>query len=365
VSNHFDGAPIVSVIVPAFNAEDTLAETLRSAAESTCENIEIIVVDDGSTDGTGEIAAAFAAADERFRVYRQVNGGLSAALNAGFSQARGQFVARLDSDDLWHPSKLTKQVDLAVACPELAFIFTFARYIDQQSCVIRDGPAQRFPRRSLCRGIYESIVAGGSSALMKRSSVEKIGALDETFKTYEDLLLQLALGAAHPVGFVPEYLVGYRVRTGSLSDDIDNMLRSWRAVRNRLKSEFPRVPQPVYAWAHGSRCAMFAEGYAWRGRYSRAATLLAEALWYDPIWTLEFLRYRLARRAIRGFSKPEPLLKKLHFLDYDPARPVIVGPIEQTPNGRFARFKESRSQILAELDNTLANDQPDSDKTPL
>ena len=350
-------SPLISVVVPAYNAQDTLRDTLRSAAAGIYRNIEIIVVDDGSTDRTFSIAEELAGRDQRIRILQRDNGGLSAALNDGFAAAQGDYIARLDADDLWHPAKLERQVETAVRNPELAFIYTFARYIDKTGRVIHDAPAQRFPRWALCRGIYESVIGGGSSAMMKRSAVEKAGRLDESFRSWEDLLLQLAISSRHPIGFVPERLLGYRVRPGSLSKDIDAMDRSWRAVRMRLREQFPKVPGFVHAWAHGTRCAMFAEGYAWKRRYVRSAAWLLEAFRHDPGWTSEFLLYRLKRLVKKAFSAPEPPFEAPRFLDCDPSKPLLADPLEHSRTGtRFARFEQARLRTLADLDERLARE---------
>ncbi len=345
-------------MVPAFNAQDTLRDTLKSAVASTYRSIEIIVVDDGSTDGTLSVAEELAAGDSRIRITRQENGGLSAALNSGFAIAEGDYVARLDADDLWHPSKLEAQVNFAADNPEIAFIYAFARYIDDGSRVIRDGPTQMFPRWALCRGIYESVVGGGSSALMKRSAVEEAGGCDKSFKSWEDLLLQVAISARHPVGFVPQYLVGYRLREGSLTSDIGSMLSGWRAARARLQSEYQNVPSFIHAWAHGTRCAMFAEGYAWRGDYRRSAVTLLEALRQDPAWTSRFLGFRLARRARGAVSQRSQRVAGPDFLDCDPSRPLVPGPLEQLRGEtRFERFEQARLRTIAELDERLSRDR--------
>jgi glycosyltransferase involved in cell wall biosynthesis len=107
--------PLVSVIVAAYNAEATLAETLRSALAQSYRPVEIILVDDGSTDRTAEIASSFA----EVILIRQANAGVAAARNAGIRASRGEWLAPLDADDLWHPAKLERQVAAALAAPEL------------------------------------------------------------------------------------------------------------------------------------------------------------------------------------------------------------------------------------------------------
>ena len=331
-----------------------MRDTVRSAAGGSYSNIEIIIVDDGSTDATASVAEELAGGDPRITLVRRENGGLSAALNSGFSVAKGDYIARLDADDLWHPSKLAKQVAFALDHPDAAFIYTFARYIDERDRVLHDGPRQEFPPHALCRGIYESIVGGGSSALLKRSAVEQAGGCDESLRSWEDMLLQLAISARHPIGFVPEYLVGYRTRPGSLSKDIDAMVRGWRTVRARLQAQFPHVPAFVHAWAHGTRCAMFAEGYAWRRQPVRSGALLAEAMRHDPTRLFEFLRMRIARRRTKA-RMPAQQSPPITFLDCDPAQVTRLDAFEHYPAYlRFFRFEQRRRQRLRELDERLA-----------
>jgi glycosyltransferase involved in cell wall biosynthesis len=339
--------PLVSVIVPAFNAASTLREAAESALAGSYGNIEITIVDDGSTDPTARIAADLAAHDTRVSLHRRDNGGVSAALNSALALAQGEYVARLDADDLWHPSKLERQVETAHRNPDAALIYTWVRYIDGDSRVHRDGPPQRFPSRALCRGIYESLVGGNSSALMRREVVQELGGYDETLSSWEDLLLQLRISADHAIDHVPEYLVGYRVRPGSLSARPDNMLASWRKARERIDQLFPQVPKFVRDWAHGKRCAELAEGFAWKGEYRRSAGLLAEALRHDPRWTSQWVAFRSRRFVTRRTSKRGEMPPGARFLDCDPRKEVL--PSEKL----LTRLEESRIATLTKLDEDL------------
>ena len=347
--------PLVSVLVPAFNAARTLRETLQSVLASTYSNLEVVVVDDGSVDGTAALVQALAGADPRVRLVQRANGGLSAALNTGFRGTSGDYIARLDADDLWHPSKLQKQMELAVREPELAFIYTWARYIDDQGRLRHDGPAQQFPPHALCRGMYESLVGGGSSALIKRSAIVEAGGWNEKLQSWMDLFLQLNINAKHPIGFVPEYLIGYRVSPGSLSSDPARMMRIWREVQQELKLRFPYVPRYVHRWAHARRCMMFAEGLAWRGRWEQSASLLLAAAGHDPRWTFEFLAFRNARRLKRRRFRTDDLGHPHHFLDCPPAEPLRRGPAEEEREGHsLHQLEAKRLEQLDALDRALA-----------
>lgn len=347
--------PLVSVIIPAFNAAPTLAEAVRSVLDGNYRNIEVLIIDDGSTDETAQIAATLVRCDPRVGLHRRPNGGLSAALNSGFALTRGDYVARLDADDLWHPSKLSKQMVLAGDAPDAAFIYTFVRYIDADGRVAHDAPRQHFPTDALCRGLYESLVGGGSSAVMKRSAVAAAGGCDESLTSWEDLLLQLKISARFPVAFVPEYLVGYRIRPGSLTANPANMLRNWRLARQRIGAEFPAIPQLVHAWAHGKRCAHFAEAFAWRGERRRSAALLLEAIRHDPLWTTHWLAYRAERHLRRRFSPREEAGFGPSFLRCDPSEQVHLSDYDLGREGQaLRRLDRKRERLLAAWDLSLA-----------
>jgi glycosyltransferase involved in cell wall biosynthesis len=346
--------PLVSVLIPAFNAEATLGEAVASVLGGSYGNLEVVIINDGSADATAEVAEQFVRADRRVKLLHRPNGGLAAALNSGFQLAKGDYVARLDADDLWHPSKLTRQIELAGQAPDAAFIYTFVRYVDAEGLVLRDAPRQRFPPQALCRSIFESLIGGGSSALMKCAAIEQAGGFQEPFRNWEDLLLQLRISARHPIACVPQYLVGYRVRPGSLSADPRKMLAGWRRARRLILEMFPQVPGYVHAWAHGKRCAELAEAFAWRGKYGTAAALLAEALRYDPSWTMRFLAYRAGRTLTRRLSRPPEPKPGPRFLDSRPDDQVRMSAFDSGREGAALReLERKRAEQLAELDARL------------
>ena len=116
--------PLVSVIVPAYNVEPFLAETLASVQWQTYREFEVIIVDDGSTDRTSEIVQQFVEKDARFILLRQPNANMAAARNAALKQARGEWVAFLDADDAWLSEKLAAQLDLLEQAPRANLLFT-------------------------------------------------------------------------------------------------------------------------------------------------------------------------------------------------------------------------------------------------
>ena len=339
---------LVSVIIPAFNAETTLAETGHSALSSTYPDIEVIIVDDGSTDRTPAIAAHLAK-DSRVRVLTQANRGLPAALNAAVSAARGEFIARLDADDLWHRTKLAKQAKLALGPGSPDFIYSFYRYVDDRGLVDFDGPPQRFPPRALRRSIYEPLSATGSSLFMRKRALEELGGFDETYPNSEDLLFQVKAASRHRFDFVPEYLVGYRRHLGSMSRDAAAMRDVWFELSSRLRRDFPQVPAAVHNWVHARRCMSMAEGFARNRQFGEAARLFGASLGSDALWTLAFAAHRTGRLARRNRHHVEGA--GLPFMQYDPEEPLHpLSSLYGTEGMLMGHLHKQRVRHLAALD---------------
>lgn len=343
--------PLVSILVPTYNAEATLAESLQSALASSYENLEIVLVDDGSTDATVAVADTLAREDQRICVFRQPHRGVSATLNFGLSQVRGEFVARLDADDLWHRTKLEKQVELLTTDPALALVYTFVRYVDESGHVVRDAAPQKMQGAALCQCLYEGIVGGGSSVVFRRSVLD-INAYVEQLSIWEDLLLHLKVAAAGSVTFIPEYLTAYRLRRDSSSADLELSLKNWRLAARRIATDFPQIPAFVHRWSHSRRLLDLAEGFALDRRYGIAAALLAECFASDPTRTSAFLAYRLHRR----FSGNRSLLQRSGplFANADVTTNYSLSPFDTRLEGhRLRALDESRYRLLQSIDRDL------------
>jgi len=300
-----DALPLVSAIVPAFNAAGTLAETLRSVAAQTYGKLEIVIVDDGSSDATAELAAAFCADEPRARVISQPNRGLAAARNAGIAAARGAYVAPVDADDLWHPDKIAAQVAAAARHGErLGFVYCWSRLIDARSDCLGQQPGLTAEGDVRERLIFRNFVANGSALLFRRDVALAVGGYDERLREgCEDIRFQIALAQRHIVAAVPRFLVGYRMRPGSLARDYRAMYRSWRRVLELLEGEDWRVPPRVLRWNLAAREATIAEAAAWHGRPAEGAAFALRALRRDPLRTTLHFAGRFAQLAHRRLTR--------------------------------------------------------------
>lgn len=323
--------PLVSVIVPAWNAQATLDSTLRSIAAQTYRNLEIIIVDDGASDRTATIAEAFCAAEPRARLIRQANRGVAAARNRAIAESAGEWVAPIDADDLWHPTKIEKQVAAARAAPRPpGFVYCWRRLIDDDDRILVSAPRIAMEGAAFSRLAYLNAVGCGSALLASRAAVMEVGGYDERLRSQhaqgcEDMLLQLLIARRHPIALVPEHLVGWRSHDRNMSSDLEQMARSTALVFDRLAGAGATVPPRVVRWVCARDCFDIAQQRSLEGDWRSALSSLARAVRLDPAGSGLLLAYRAARSAMRrvGRRGPPPLRR---FQDVDPAEVMAADP---------------------------------------
>jgi len=258
-----DTHPLVSVIVPAYDAATFLAETLRSIQTQTYSHLEVIVVDDGSGDGTYDIAASFARSDSRFRVVRhQRNAGLSAARNTGVLHATGTWIAFQDADDVWLPEKTARQIELTLLDPEANFLFTECAYWDGS----RRLKNYYGKRDSTIEGnVHHLLLADNvflvNTVMIRRDALDKAGEFDPALRSVEDwdLWLRVAENGIRARG-VWEPLVLYRQWSGNMSNNRIIMLEYTllvidKALARPQKAEARRALESTRA-RHGEDLAL-------------------------------------------------------------------------------------------------------------
>ena len=217
------------------------------------------------------------------------------------ARAAGDYVAPLDADDLWHPQKIAKQVEAALAAPEPpGFVYCWSRDIDEQGLVWRDGERYAIEGAAFQQLVYVNFVGNGSALLLSRAAALAVGGYDARLRSArlegcEDILLQLQVARRHPVALVPEYLVGYRRRDGAMSGDPRHMYESWKAAARIVRSAGP-MPGDVMRQNRARRCLDLAEALAWRGDVAGCIKRLVAACWLDPVRSTLFLAGRLGRR---------------------------------------------------------------------
>jgi GT2 family glycosyltransferase len=177
--------PQVTVIIPTFNRARYLAEAVQSVLDQTFSDYELIVVDDGSTDGTSAVLAGFE--DPRLRVLSQENRGISAAMNAGLRAARGEYIARLDSDDVWFSDLLTRETSILDSHPDIGVVYSKAQAMSANGRSREHylGLPLRYPYDTLLSLLWGDCTCN-ITTLARRSCFAAAGPYDETFRTHED-----------------------------------------------------------------------------------------------------------------------------------------------------------------------------------
>jgi glycosyltransferase involved in cell wall biosynthesis len=373
--DHKASSPSVSVIIPAFNAERTLAETLESALAQTFEKIEIIVIDDGSTDGTREIAQSFAARDPRVRVIVQENGGVADARNAGIRAARAPLVSPLDADDVWHPCFLEKvHAALTAGGEDTLFAFAYSREMDERGIVLASMALKPLQGYAFNRFMIKNFVGNGSGMLFRRAAALAVGGyerrLQHEFNAVgcEDWLLQMRLAARGNVAAVCEYLVGYRKLPGTMSADQVRMYRSRTHAYQILFDEMRCWDTLGARWALGRTLAVRFVLELEAGHFGVALMTLPRALALDGwgslavFWRETKTRVRMVLRiAARPVALPlavrEPRSQRV-FAEYEP----LEGSRRPQPGLELRRIERMAEEDRKEIERKtrIAKDQSET-----
>jgi glycosyltransferase involved in cell wall biosynthesis len=267
-------APTVSVVIPAYNVAWCVRKAIDSVLAQDWRDLEIIVVDDGSTDDTATVLAGYG---DAIRVVAQPNGGMSNARNAGIRAARGEFIAFLDADDWWLPTKLSRQVRLMRDQPEVGFCSCAARveHMDGSLANLWGCPG---PQASMLAYLFQggaSVPGSCSAVLARRELVIAAGAFDESLRGAEDPDLWIRLAAITNYACLDEPLVVILRRPGSVSRNLEAMRESTIRMMQKNRHLLPARLQGSYwrscvAGIHGD--------YAkWRCREGQRLAALVEA----------------------------------------------------------------------------------------
>ncbi len=244
---------LVSVIVPTYNVEQYIAKTIKSILAQTYTNFELLVINDESPDRSVEICQQFK--DPRIKIISQKNRGLAGARNTGIRHAKGDYLAFLDSDDLWLPEKLEKHVKHLESSPTVGISFSRSAFIDvndkelgiYQMPKLKDITAEHL----LCR----NPIGNGSAPVIRRETLDEIkfednihGEIedfyfDDRFRQSEDIecWIRIAIQTKWQIEGIPEALTLYRVNTEGLSANIFKQLASWEKVIDKTRQYAPEL----------------------------------------------------------------------------------------------------------------------------
>lgn len=239
--------PAVSIVVPVYNGVRLLPAALESAFKQTFQDFEIIVVDDGSTDGTRELLASYG---DRIRAFHQQNGGASSARNHGIREARGEYIAFLDSDDLWQPEKLAIQMVCLREHPDAGVCFTDLNYFDERNQWSAEFKRVVPPSGMMFDAILRNHFISMSSVVVRRKCLDEVGLFDESLIGCEDYNLFLRLAQRYPFQFIAQPLIESRCHEGNLSNNLPQMCRDEIANVDKIAAMFPEMRIPRQELRH-------------------------------------------------------------------------------------------------------------------
>ncbi|MEB3337942.1 MAG: glycosyltransferase [Leptolyngbyaceae bacterium] len=213
--------PTISVIIPAYNAEGTILKTIQSVQKQTFSDFELIVIDDGSNDGTLEQLSTIP--DPRLKVFSYPNGGVAIARNRGIAHAKGEFISFLDADDLWAIDKLELQLQALRQQPEAGVAYSWTHFIEEDGNFFFKGEQTSFDGHVYDKLLFGNFLKSGSNPLIRRQAIESIEGFDPTLPPAEDWDFYLRLATHWPFVVVPKPQIFYRQVSKSASSQVKAM----------------------------------------------------------------------------------------------------------------------------------------------
>jgi len=302
----------ISIIIPAYNAAATIAETIASVLAQSFQDWELIIVNDGSLDNTLEVVGQFQ--DDRIQVFSYPNARQATSRNRGIAKSTGEYLSFLDADDLWSPDKLAAQYQALQSHPQAGVAYSWTNCIDSQGNFVRRGSHTSVQGNVYAALLLVDFIESGSNPLVRRSLLEQVGGFDPDLGAAEDWDLWIRLAAQTEFVPVSQPQIFYRLRANSWSADF---LKQHYGGRRVIEQSFQRAPAPLRHLKFaslgnlykGSLCRCLESQHPRRGWI--ALGLLGQCLRYDPV-------------LIRARVVPKVLIKSLILLlPSFLARPVL------------------------------------------
>lgn len=284
--------PTVSVVMPVYGAEMTVAETVYSVLGQCFDDFELLIVNDGAKDSSIAVCEGFE--DPRVRMIHQANRGLSGARNTGIREARGKFIALIDADDTWHPHKLRNHVIHLEASPHVGISYSGSAMVDELSGTI--GVSQK-PRLTDIRPEHVFLrnpIGNGSAPVFRREVFEEIAYpdpvhgesayFDETFRQSEDIecWTRISLTTDWKMEGLPGQLTNYRINANGLSADVEKQLANWERMVSKVAETSPQFHRRWAKVARGFQLRYLARRAVQSGKGAQGLALCMKALREAP-----------------------------------------------------------------------------------
>lgn len=274
--------PKVSVVIPAYNAMTYLPETLESVLKQTFTDFEVLIVNDGSSDRI--VSWVSEIIDPRVKLISQENQGLSGARNTGIDHAQGKYIAFLDADDLWEPTKLEKQVCCFQENPDAGVVYTWSLLVNEHGKPTGRIFASQIEGQVWRQLLVEmDVISNGSSAVVRRDCFEAVGVFDRNLAAAADLDMWLRIAAKYPFAVVKEPLTLYRQHSTSMSKNRQRMFQDLQKV---IEKAFQSASLEMLYLRNQAYASLIMLSQAWwsvdEGDYKTARAWQRQAYLHDP-----------------------------------------------------------------------------------
>jgi glycosyltransferase involved in cell wall biosynthesis len=297
--------PSVSVVMPTYNVAGYIAAAVESVLGQTFADFELIVVDDGSTDGTPDVVRGFC--DPRLRLVACSHRGLPFPMCDGIGLAQAPYLSFLDGDDLWSPLKLERHIGFLEEHPEVDLTFSWSRFIDDQG---RETGLTSRPWSgaiSFSQLLADNVMGNGSALVCRRSAFLEAGGFDPTMPCCQDVDVCLRMALLRPGNLcaIPEFLTFYRARAGQLSGDLSLMEQTFERMIEKLRALEPGEVARVQQLARSNMRRFFAFRSYQAGRYAEALQRLGRSFASLPVQFLTDRRnWQMTAAAVAGLLLP-------------------------------------------------------------
>jgi glycosyltransferase involved in cell wall biosynthesis len=312
--------PTISVIIPTYNAIKTVLDTIASVQAQSYRDIEILVINDGSTDNLlGCLAPTVK--DARVKIYSYPNGGLSVARNRGIARSTGEYIAFIDADDLWTPDKLERQLQALEANPSAGLAYSWTYFMEEDGQRYHTDRPIWFEGDVLKDLILWNFLCHGSNPLIRRSVIDAVGEFDPTLPAAEDWDYWLRIAAQWEFALVPQPQIYYRQSGGAMSAKVEVMEMAQLEVLDRAVKRSPASLQSYHRQAMAKIYQYSAQLYLIHGKGRQTQRLVYRKLWQtlrlNPRFLLDrktqklmlkallitIFPWQTAKQLLRNFSK--------------------------------------------------------------
>ncbi|MEH2258709.1 glycosyltransferase family 2 protein [Nostoc sp.] len=319
----------ISVIIPAYNAERTILETIKSVLQQTFSDFELIIINDGSTDQTLELVKTIE--DSRLKIFSYSNAGLSIARNRGIYHATGEFIAFLDADDLWTSDKLELQLAALQKHPEAGLAYSWTLNMSETAEIFHPGHNVVYEGNVYDKLLLSNFISNGSNPLIRKQAIESAGEFDPTLSSVEDWDYWFRVAEDWDFAVVPKPQILYRHSSKSMSTKVEKMEkyllivleRGFQAAPPELQNLKNRSLANIYQYLTGMELAHVTN----REQVNQAGRKLWKTVSLYPQILLERVtqRYLIKWLVMQVFS---PQIAKYLTRPFSLARSVAVSRLQ-------------------------------------